>query len=86
MGGYLWSSKEVSLLDDDQKSALNNLGTNTVGALESNLSAIIQSLPASLQSALLQGMGQLAGGLNQVGFVCRVFFCCKSNLVTTGIT
>ena len=67
VGGYLWSSKEVSLLDDDQKSALNNLGTNTVGALESNLSAIIQSLPASLQSALLQGMGQLAGGLNQVG-------------------
>lgn len=67
VGGYLWSSKEVSLLNDDQKSALNNLGTNTVGALESNLSAIIQSLPAALQSALLQGMGQMATGLNSVG-------------------
>lgn len=67
VGGYLWTSSEVSVLNDDQKSALGNLGTNTVGSLQSRLADIIQSLPATIQSALLQGMGQLAGGLNQLG-------------------
>lgn len=67
VGGYLWTSREVSVLNDDQKSALGNLGTNTVGSLQSSLADIIQSLPAAIQSSLLQGMGQLAGGLNQVG-------------------
>ena len=67
VGGYLWTSSEVSVLNDDQKSALGNLGANTVGSLQSRLADIIQSLPATIQSALLQGMGQLAGGLNQVG-------------------
>ena len=67
VGGYLWTSKEVSLLNDDQKSALNNLGTNTVGSLQSRLADIIQSLPTVIQSALLEGMSNLAGGLNQVG-------------------
>lgn len=28
LGGYMWSSKEVSILNDDQKSTLNNMGTN----------------------------------------------------------
>ena len=27
LGGYAWTSKEISLLSDDQKSALPNLGT-----------------------------------------------------------
>ena len=67
VGGYLWTSSEVSVLNDDQKSALGNLGANTVGSLQSRLADIIQSLPATIQSALLQGMGQLAGGLNQAG-------------------
>ena len=67
VGGYLWTSSEVSVLNDDQKSALGNLGANTVGSLQSRLADIIQSVPATIQSALLQGMGQLAGGLNQVG-------------------
>lgn len=67
VGGYLWTSSEVSVLNDDQKSALGNLGANTVGSLQSRLADIIQSLPATIQSALLQGMGQLAGGLNQLG-------------------
>ena len=67
VGGYLWTSSEVSVLNDDQKFALGNLGTYTVGSLQSRLADIIQSLPATIQSALLQGMGQLAGGLNQVG-------------------
>ena len=67
VGGYLWTSREVSVLNDDQKSALGNLGTNTVGSLQNRLADIIHSLPAAIQSALLQGMSQLAGGLNQVG-------------------
>lgn len=34
-GGYMWMSKEISILNDDQKNALNNLGTNAVGSLNS---------------------------------------------------
>ena len=28
LGGYEWTSKEISLLNDDQKSSLSNLGSN----------------------------------------------------------
>lgn len=35
-GAYSWMSKEVSILNDDQKSALNNLGTNVVSGLSSS--------------------------------------------------
>ena len=67
VGGYLWTSNEVSVLNDDQKATLNNLGTTTVGTLQSSLADIIKSLPAAMQSSLMQGMSQLAGGFNQIG-------------------
>ena len=33
IGGYVWMSKEISMLSDDKKDALNNLGTNAAASL-----------------------------------------------------
>ena len=34
VGGYVWMSREISLLNDDQKEALSNLGTNAATKLQ----------------------------------------------------
>ena len=67
LGGYIWTSREVSILTDDQKSTLNNMGTNTAGHLQNALSPLVAALPSSVQAKMSQDMGQLAGALNQVG-------------------
>ena len=67
LGGYIWTSREVSILTDDQKSTLNNMGTNTAGHLQNALSPLVSALPSSVQAKMSQDMGQLAGALNQVG-------------------
>ena len=67
IGGYVWTSREISLLNDDQKSALSSMGTNTAGGLQSALEPLIAQLPAEVQARLAQDMGQFAGALNQVG-------------------
>ena len=41
VGGYMWMSREVSLLNDDQKEALSNLGTNATGKLQDALSPLV---------------------------------------------
>ena len=33
MGGYVWTSKEMSIIGDDQKAALSNMGTKTTAKL-----------------------------------------------------
>ncbi len=33
LGGYEWTSKEVSLLNNDQKTSLSHLGDNLAGAI-----------------------------------------------------
>ena len=67
LGGYIWTNREVSILTDDQKSTLNNMGTNTAGHLQTALSPLVSALPSSVQAKMSQDMGQLAGALNQVG-------------------
>ena len=67
VGGYLWTSNEISLLNDDKKEALNNLGTNVTGKLQDALSPLVSSLPASTQAKVAGDMGLFAGALNQVG-------------------
>ena len=37
VGGYLWMSREISLLNDEKKEALSNLGTNAAGKLQNAL-------------------------------------------------
>ena len=41
LAGYTHFSKEVSLLNSEQKSSLSNLGNNSIGQLSNNLSANI---------------------------------------------
>ena len=67
LGGYVWMNKEVSILNDDQKSTLNNMGTNMATGLQNALSPLASALPATTQAKLAQDMAQLAGTLNQVG-------------------
>lgn len=67
VAGYNWMSKEVSLLNDDQKSALNNLGTTMATHLQNTLAPIASTLPAAVQTKMGQDMTQLAGALNQTG-------------------
>ena len=67
LGGYVWMNKEVSILNDDQKSTLNNMGTNMATGLQNALSPLASALPTTTQAKLAQDMAQLAGTLNQVG-------------------
>ena len=67
IGGYEWMSKEVSILNDEQKSALSNMGTNTATSLQNALSPLVSQLPAVTQAKVAQDMSQFAGALNQVG-------------------
>ena len=67
LGGYLWMSKEVSILNDEQKSALNNMGTNTATKLQDALAPLTSVLPAATQAKMSSDMAQFAGALDQVG-------------------
>jgi len=64
LGGYMWTSKEISLLNDDQKAALPQLGTSLAGsASEQAASAMGQVSPAAWQ--LLGSLGITPEGLQQ---------------------
>ena len=67
LGGYIWTSREMSILTDEQKSTLNNMGTNTATHLQNALSPLVSALPSSTQAKMSQDMGQLASVLNQTG-------------------
>ena len=67
VGGYMWMSREVSLLNDDQKEALSNLGTNATGKLQDALSPLVSSLPTATQTKMAGDMAAFGGVLNQVG-------------------
>lgn len=43
-GGYLWSSREVSILNNDQKNVLSNIGTLFTSGIGSDLNTILTSL------------------------------------------
>ena len=60
-------SREISLLNDDQKEALSNLGTNATTKLQDALSPLVSSLPAATQAKMADDMSLFAGTLNQVG-------------------
>ena len=44
LGGYELTSREISLLSKDQKSALSNAGTNTTGALHNDIAGALTNL------------------------------------------
>lgn len=73
-GGYMYSSREISLLSDDQKYALSNLGTigtQTFGSMGLNATAAFsQSLSQQLTGLVQQGIltpaeAQKFGALSQ---------------------
>lgn len=68
MGAYMRTEKEISLLSDDQKSAISNIGT-AVAPMGQKLQQILSSDPslAPLLTPLQSVMGTLSGALNQVG-------------------
>ncbi len=77
VGSYLHTSKEISLLNTDQKDALSNLGTNVSSSLTSDLTPVITQLAQSgvitAQQAQTLGQGlqkvsaSLGDALNQEG-------------------
>ena len=67
MGGYVWMSKEISMLSEEDKETLNGLGTNAAASLSGTIGSIASQLPAAAQAQLAQGVSQFAGSLDQVG-------------------
>ena len=67
VGGYMWMSREISILNDDQKEALSNMGTNTTAKLQDALSPLVSQLPAATQAKMAGDLAAFGGALNQVG-------------------
>lgn len=67
LGGYVHTSKEMSILNDDQKSALGNLGTNAATDIQTSLTPYASILPPTLQAKLISDLGTVQGVLNQGG-------------------
>lgn len=61
LAGYQHFSREISLLSDDQKNTLNNLGTNTFGQLGGQIGQNLSSLAQQgvLSPQVAQQLGQL---------------------------
>lgn len=59
-GGYMYSSRELSLLSDDQKVMLGNAGTNATQALSGKLSPVMgqmeQNVSSTIQQMATQGL------------------------------
>ena len=68
-GGYLYTSKEISILSDESKETLSNLGTNSVNQLQTGLASAMPVLSALFggTAPITSMMGGLAGSLNQIG-------------------
>ena len=68
-GGYLYTSKEISLLSDENKDKLSNLGTNGVNQLQTGLASAMPVLSALFggTAPVTSMMNGMAGTLNQIG-------------------
>ena len=68
-GGYLYTSKEISLLSDESKDKLSNLGTNGVNQLQTGLASAMPILSALFggTAPVTSMMNGMAGTLNQIG-------------------
>ena len=61
VGGYLWTSREVSLLKDEQKSVLSNMGTTASSTLQNVLAPLVSQLPPPTQAKIVEDMGLFSG-------------------------
>ena len=55
LGGYEWTSKEISLLSDEQKESLQNIGTTTTTSMGGKVTESLANLP--------QGTWQILGAM-----------------------
>lgn len=83
MGSYLHTSKEMSILSDDQKGALSNIGTNIGEGFGQMKDALVAKLPELIKDKIIsleqaqfiqklmpgleQGMASVAQGFNEAG-------------------
>lgn len=80
LGTYQFTSKEISLLNSDQKAALSGMGTNLVTGIQSGMAQLAPQMASvagmlesagvsvsALQANLNTGLGNLATDLNGVG-------------------
>ena len=67
LGGYEYTSKEVSILNDDQKEALNSMGSNLKNGIVSSVGPYAQILPTALQQRLGTDLTNLASFLDLSG-------------------
>jgi len=81
LGGYEWTSREISLLSDEQKVALSNLGTgvaqkygdkaaSSMEQIKPETWAVLGSMgitPQDLQASLGAGLGEIKTDLNGLG-------------------
>ena len=73
MGGYEWFSREISLLNDTQKSGFSNLGSSIGSGMSSNISNLMGELvgQGALSPETAQQLGQVLGekmsGLENAG-------------------
>ena len=73
LGGYEWTSKEISLLSDEQKETLSNLGTSLAGGIGGKVNDMMSQVPEGTwkmlnalgitQEGIATNVGQLAAGL-----------------------
>ncbi len=64
LGGYVWTSREISLLSDEQKETLSNLGSGITQKVGSQAGQAMQQVPASVWQ-LLGSLGITPDGLQQ---------------------
>jgi outer membrane protein TolC len=82
LGGYEYTSKEVSLLSNDQKEKLSNLGTTVTDAVKGKLTEVMADIPltswptissltgqtpAGIQQGLTDGLTKVGGAFNALG-------------------
>ena len=94
LAGYTHFSKEVSLLNSEQKSSLSNLGNNSIGQLSNNLSANISEWAQQgiISPEVAQRLGNMLSGagtpateaLNNIGQAIRDAFRTNNKNMYTG--
>lgn len=70
MGTYMRTEKEISLLSDDQKTAIGHIGTTAQGSIQETFQQLIASNPAMGQlleplEPLIPGIGSALNGVGQ---------------------
>lgn len=52
VGGYMWTSKEISLLNDEQKEKLSNMGSSLATGIEGKVGQVMSQVPSAVWDLL----------------------------------